>query len=78
MATDNRFKRITDQVVVPLDTIAEVVGRSYATVLAYRNGARHAPPEVFERLAEFIDTHHARLPAVARLARRYARGAPTE
>lgn len=68
----NHFRELTDQVSVPLEAVAEAVGRSYGTVLAYRAGTRVAPPEVFVALADFIDKHHARLPAVARLARRYA------
>lgn len=71
-AAENPFRDITDAISVPLERVAEVVGRSYATVLAYRTGARPAPPEVYEALADFIEQHKDRLPAVARLARRYA------
>lgn len=70
--TTNPFRDVTDAITVPLERVAEVVGRSYATVLAYRNGVRAAPPEVFELLADFIDQHHERMPAYSRLCRQHA------
>lgn len=65
---------MTDALAVPLDEVATAIGKTYGTVAAYRNGKREPPPEVWERLADFIDTHRSRLPAFARLCRRYAAG----
>ncbi len=42
-----------------------MTGRSYDTVLAYRNGVRTAPPEVLERLAAFMRKHSTDLAAAA-------------
>jgi hypothetical protein len=67
--SDNQFRDLTDQIAVPLETIADAVGRSYKTVQAYRAGARIPPAEVYILLADFIDQHQHRLPAVARLCR---------
>ncbi len=36
-------------------------GRTYGTVLAYRNGVRKAPPEVLEKLAAFMRKHSVEL-----------------
>lgn len=69
MAKPNPFRELTDQVAVPLQEIATAVGKTYGTIQAYRAGLREPPPEVFARLADFIEQHHARLPAVARAAR---------
>ena len=71
--TDAPFKSITDALAVPLEEVAAAVGKSYGTVAAYRIGKREPPPEVWDRLADFIDTHRGRLPAVARLCRQYAK-----
>jgi len=59
------FKEATDRISVPLETIAEATGRSYGTVLAYRNGSREAPPEVFHKLAAFIREHMSNLAELA-------------
>ena len=48
------FREATDLLAVPLEEVAKVTGRSYNTVLAYRNGVRKAPPEVLEKLAAFM------------------------
>lgn len=45
------FKEVTDRMAMPLERIAEEIGRSYATVLAYRTGSREPPPEVMRELA---------------------------
>ena len=45
------FRTATDLLAVPLDEVAKATGRTYGTVLAYRNGVRKAPPEVLEKLA---------------------------
>lgn len=75
MTEANPFRELTDQIAVPLQTVADAVGKSYKTIQAYRAGAREPTAEVWERLAEFIELHKDRLPAVARLARQYARRA---
>lgn len=51
------FKEATDLLSVPLERIAEVLGKSYATVLAYRTGGRVPPAEVRQRLAAFMREH---------------------
>lgn len=48
------FKEATDLLSVPLERIAEELGKSYATVLAYRTGGRVPPDEVRQRLADFM------------------------
>lgn len=48
------FKEATDLLAVPLERVADVLGKSYGTVLAYRTGARVPPLEVRQRLAEFM------------------------
>lgn len=48
------FKRATDLLAVSLEEIAAVVGKSYATVLAYRTGDRVPPDDVRKRLAAFM------------------------
>ncbi len=59
------FREATNLLAVPLDEVAKVTGRSYDTVLAYRNGVRKAPPEVLEKLAAFMRKHSAELAAAA-------------
>ncbi len=59
------FRDATDLLAVPLDEVAKVTGRSYDTVLAYRNGARKPPPEVLEKLAAFMRKHSDELAAAA-------------
>lgn len=55
------FKETTDLLSVPLERIAEVLGKSYATVLAYRTGGRVPPAEVRQRLVAFMREHSAAL-----------------
>ena len=55
------FRTATDLLAVPLDEVAKATGRTYGTVLAYRNGVRKAPPEVLEKLAAFMRKHSADL-----------------
>ena len=55
------FKDATDLLAVPLETVAEVVGREYSTVMAYRMGKREPTPEVRERLAAYMRSHGARV-----------------
>ena len=74
MAKPNPFRSLTDQVSVPLEAVADAVGRSYQTVLAYRTGVREPPPEVYGKLADFIAEHRANLPAIEEEARRLSRG----
>ena len=69
------FAEVTDALAVPLEEIATAVGKSYGTIAAYRIGKREPPPEVWEKLADFIDRHRGRLPAVARLCRQHAKRA---
>jgi hypothetical protein len=71
--SENPFRDLTDQIAVPLEQIAAAVGRTNQTVRAYRAGVRTPPPEVYARLADFIDQHQTRLPAVARLCRQLAK-----
>ena len=59
------FKEATDLLSVPLERIAEVLGKSYATVLAYRTGGRVPPPEVRQRLAAFMREHAEKVRTVA-------------
>lgn len=59
------FKEATDLLSVPLERIAEVLGKSYATVLAYRTGGRVPPAEVRQRLAAFMREQAALLEEVA-------------
>ena len=55
------FKEATDLISVPLPRVAEALGKSYGTILAYRTGDRTAPPEVRQRLASFMREHAAEL-----------------
>jgi hypothetical protein len=48
------FKQATDLLAVSLERIAAAVGKSYATVLAYRTGDRVPPDDVKERLASLM------------------------
>jgi len=48
-----------------LEEVAKVTGRSYDTVLAYRNGARKPPPDVLAKLAAFMREHSSELTAAA-------------
>ena len=59
------FRTATDLLAVSLEEVASVTGRSYNTVLAYRNGARKPPPEVLEKLAAFMRKHSTELAAAA-------------
>lgn len=51
------FKEATDLISVPLPRVAEALGKSYGTILAYRTGDRAAPAEVRQRLAAFMREH---------------------
>jgi hypothetical protein len=55
------FRAITDQLSVPLEDVARAIGKTYATVAAYRHGKREPPPEVWRRLARFIRSHGSKL-----------------
>jgi hypothetical protein len=55
------FKEATDLISVPLPRVAEALGKSYGTILAYRTGDRVAPTEVRQRLAGFMREHAAEL-----------------
>lgn len=55
------FKEATDLISVPLPRVAEALGKSYGTILAYRTGDRVAPPEVRQRLAAFMREHATEL-----------------
>ena len=55
------FKEATDLLSVPLEQIAEAVGKTYATVLAYRTGDRLPPADARVRLAAFMRKHSASL-----------------
>jgi len=55
------FKEATDLLSVSLEQIAEALGKSYGTVLAYRTGDRVPPAEVRQRLAMFMRDRSAAL-----------------
>lgn len=55
------FKDATDRLALPLEVIAEITGRSYATILAYRQGTRQPPADVWRALAEHAKRHTADL-----------------
>ena len=59
------FKEATDLLAVPLEKVAEVVGKSYQTVAAYRIGRREVPPEVWAKLAAFMREHGGKLAEAA-------------
>lgn len=59
------FKKATDLLSVSLDQIASAVGKTYATVLAYRTGDRTPPPEVHAHLVTFMREHAAALSRAA-------------
>lgn len=59
------FKDATDLLAVPLADVAAAIGRSYATTLAYRSGAREVPSEVRRRLGLLMRRHAERLAAAA-------------
>ena len=59
------FKHATDLLAVPLQDVAIAVGRTYGTVLSYRNGQRTAPPEVMRALASFMAQHSEGLTTAA-------------
>jgi hypothetical protein len=59
------FKEATDLLSVPLDRIADAVGKTYPTVLAYRTGSRVPPLEVRRKLAAFMRAHSADLAKAA-------------
>jgi len=61
------FKEATDLISVPLPRVAEALGKSYGTILAYRTGDRVAPLEVRQRLAAFMREHAAELLGAANL-----------
>lgn len=59
------FREATDLLSVSLNQIASAVGKTYATVLAYRTGDRTPPSEVNADLARFMREH---ADAIARAA----------
>jgi hypothetical protein len=48
------FKQATDLLAVSLEEVASAVGKSYATILAYRTGDRMAPKSVKTALAAYM------------------------
>jgi hypothetical protein len=48
------FKEATDLLSMPMDEIAKAIGKTYATVLAYRTGGRVPPREVTTKLAQLM------------------------
>lgn len=48
------FKEATDLLSMPLEEIASAIGKTYATVLAYRTGGRVPPREVTIKLAQLM------------------------
>ena len=59
------FKQATDLLSVPLEEVAQVVGRKYRSIVAYRQGEREVPPDVWKKLAEYMRQHSAELAKVA-------------
>lgn len=59
------FKEATDLLSVSLEQIAQAVGKTYATVLAYRTGDRSPPPDVHARLSAFMREQSAELAKAA-------------
>lgn len=55
------FKEATDLLSMPLEEIANAIGKTYATVLAYRTGGRVPPPEVRAKLANVMRERAAAL-----------------
>ena len=55
------FKTATDLLALPLEEVAEKLGKKYSTIMAYRNGTRRVPPEVWEELAAHMREHGGRL-----------------
>lgn len=51
------FKDAVDLVAVPIQAVAQAVGRGYSTVLAYKNGDREAPGDAWLRLAAYMRSH---------------------
>lgn len=51
------FREATNRLALPLETIAEITGRSYATILAYRQGVRRPPADVWRALADHAERH---------------------
>lgn len=48
------FREATDLLSMPLEEVANAVGKTYATVLAYRTGGRIPPPAVRSKLASLM------------------------
>lgn len=48
------FKEATDLLSMPLEEIANAIGKTYATVLAYRTGGRVPPREVMSKLTQLM------------------------
>ena len=59
------FKQATDLLSVSVEEVARVVGRKYRTVIAYRQGDREVPAEVWRKLAAYMRQHSAELAEVA-------------
>jgi hypothetical protein len=55
------FREATSLLSIGLEEIASAIGKTYATVLAYRTGDRNAPPDVRVRLAAFMREHATRV-----------------
>jgi hypothetical protein len=55
------FKEATDLLSMPLEEIANAIGKTYATVLSYRMGGRVPPPDVRLKLANVMRERAAAL-----------------
>ncbi len=55
------FKEATDLLSMPLEEIASAIGKTYATVLAYRTGGRVPPSDVQVKLAKLMRERAAAL-----------------
>ncbi len=59
------FRAATDLLGVKLGEVGEYLGKKEPTLLAYRQGVRHPPPDVLLRLAAFMRDHAERLLSAA-------------
>lgn len=60
------FKQATDLLSVSLEDVARAVDRKYRTVVAYRQGEREVPPEVWRKLAAFMREQSSELAEAAK------------
>ena len=66
MLNDMTFRRATDLLSVSLDEMAQVLGRSYRSVVAYRLQKRRVPDDIRMKLASFLGERSRELEEAAR------------